>query len=151
MTKKLTALILTLGLVAGLNAFAGDGFSMKCKAPPGKDGKSCGYEATITIGGGMLFEQVTGYCRVCKKFVYLRWTRANIPEQLKGKIKETPPPKTLGEVWDGATGKVMPLYACPTCQGPFMEIKKASDLKHCPVCNEAHFEIDTSKPRMAID
>lgn len=58
--------------------FAGDGIPMKCQAKPEKDpatgeiSKPCGYESYVNFGGGMFFDQITGYCRSCKKFVYLR-------------------------------------------------------------------------------
>jgi len=144
-------------LLTSAAVFAARGLSMKCQAKPAKDAatgktaKPCGFESRVTFGGGMFFNQITGYCRSCKKFVYLSWTRANVPAEMKGRIKVTPRPVPLGEVWDASTGKVMTIYACPHCKGPFLEIKKPEDLKYCPVCNKPHFVIDKSKPEMAID
>jgi hypothetical protein len=126
-------------------AYAGEGVAMKCEA------KACGYETRVTFGGGMFFQQLTGYCRACKKFVYLGWTRENIPDEMKARIKPKPKPKPLGEVWDPQTGKVLTIHACPHCKGPFREIKKASDLKHCPKCNKPEFAVDKTKPMIAID
>jgi hypothetical protein len=168
------ALIACLATAAAI--YAGDGFHMKCQPKPAKDPKAgnssehsvkcqptqkdtktdkpskpCGYESYVSFGGGMFYDQLTGYCRSCKKFVYLSWTGANIPAQMKQQIKFKAPPKPLGEVWDARTGKFMAIYACPKCNGPFLEIKKIDDLKHCPVCNNSHFAIDNSKPRIAID
>ena len=125
-------------------AYAGDGFSMKCQS------KACGYESEVTLGGGMAFEQLTGYCRKCKKFVYLQWTREGSPV-LDPTAKKVPPPKPLGEVWDAQNGKVHTIHACPHCNGPFAEIKNAGDLKHCPACGKPDFAVDDTKPRMAID
>ena len=70
---------------------------------------------------------------------------------MKKNIKVKTRPNPLGEIWDSKTGEVMTIYACPTCKGPFMEIKKAEDLKHCPACNQSHFVKDDSKPMIAID
>lgn len=151
MTTKMTAVTLAIGLASAAIAAAGDGFSMKCQAAPKNGAKACGYEAEVRFGGGMFFEQVTGYCRKCKKFVYLTWTSKNIPAELKGQVKQQARPEPLGEAWNASTGKVTIIHACPTCKGPFTEIKNADELKHCPSCNEPHFGIDESKPRMAID
>ena len=124
--------------------YAGDGFGVKCKE------KSCGFEAPVTFGGGMVYEQLTGYCRACKKFVHLRWTREGGPV-LDPKAAKVPPPKALGEVVDVRTGGVLVIYACPHCKGPFAEIKSKDDLKHCPVCAKSGFGLDDTKPMMAID
>jgi hypothetical protein len=135
---------------------AGDGYPMKCQAKPkpapatGKAVPPCGYEAMVIFGGGMAFEQITGYCRQCRKFVCLRWTREGSPLLALG-AEKVPRPKPLGEVWDAATGKVTAVYACPHCKGPFAEIKGPDELKHCPVCNEPHFKVDPSKARLAVD
>ena len=155
MRQVLTSAVALLALVA--TTYAGDGVEMKCQAKPEKDPatgkllKSCGYESLVIFGGGMLFEQATGYCRSCKKFVYLSWTRENIPAEMKDRIKVKPRPKPLGEVWDASTGKTLTIHACPKCNGPFLEIKRLDELKHCPSCNQPGFGIDESKPRMAID
>ena len=155
MRRLFTSLVAFLALVA--TTYAGDGVHMKCQAKPEKDpdtgklSKPCGYESLVTFGGGMFSNQTTGYCRSCKKFVYLNWTRENIPAEMKERIKVRPRPEPLGEVWDAQTGKVLTIHACPTCKGPFLEIKKPDELKHCPVCSKPHFAVDESKPRMAID
>lgn len=157
MKRRTMIIALAACLLTTAAVYAGRGLSMKCEAKPDKDpatgktAKPCGYEANVTFGGGMFFEQLTGYCRSCKKFVHLNWTRKNIPDGMKGQIKVKPKPEPLGEVWDAATGKIMTVYACPHCKGPFLEIKKLEDLTHCPVCNKPHFVIDKSKPEMAID
>ena len=156
---KKTMMLTTLAtlLLGTTTVLAGTGLQMKCQAKAEKDPKTgkqlkaCGYEAQVTFGGGMFFNQITGYCRTCKKFVYLSWTRENIPADMKDRIKVKPRPEPLGEVWNSLTGKVLTIYACPTCKGPFLEIKKAQELKYCPVCNKPHFSVDKSKPVMAID
>ena len=159
MTRRMMALTLIACLLTTAAVYAAQGLSMKCQAKPDKDAatgkiaKPCGFESRVIFGGGMFFNQTTGYCRACKKFVYLQWTRDNIPEEMKAriKVKPKPRPKPLGEVWDASTGKVMTIHACPTCKGPFLEIRKPDELNHCPACNKPHFVIDRSKPEMAID
>ena len=155
MTRRTIIFTLLTCLLAAAAVYAGQGLAMKCQAQPekdaatGKTGKPCGYEATVTFGGGMFFNQITGYCRACKKFVYLSWTEAR--GEMPAGMKVTPRPAPLGEVWDASTGKVMTIHACPTCKGPFLEIKNADELKYCPACNKPHFVVDKSKPEMAID
>ena len=157
MTRKMIVITLAACLLTGAAVYAGRGMSMKCQAKPAKDpatgktAKACGYESMVTIGGGMISERMTGYCRACKKFVTLHWTRDGIPAEMKARIKVKPRPVPLGEVWDAQTGKVLTIHACPTCKGPFLEIKKPDELKHCPVCNKPHFAIDKTKPQLAID
>jgi len=155
--QKLIIIALAISLLTGAAVYAGMGMSMKCQAKPeknpatGKTAKACGYEAMVTIGGGMLSQRMTGYCRACKKFVGLSWTRGNIPPQMKARIKVKPHPVPLGEIWDAQTGKITTVHACPTCKGPFIEIKKFDELKHCPICNKPHFAVDKTKPKLAID
>jgi hypothetical protein len=157
MRRKMPFIAPLVFLAIAATVHAADGIPMKCQAKPDKDletgqiAKPCGYEAYVNFGGGMFFNQTTGYCRSCKKFVYVSWTRENLPAEMKGTFKVRPRPEPLGEVWDAQTGKVLTIHACPTCKGPFQEIRKPGDLKHCPVCNKPHFAIDESKPRMAID
>ena len=157
MTRRMMLITLVACLLTGAAVHAGLGLSMKCQAKPekdpatGKTAKPCGYESRVTFGGGMFFSQMTGYCRACKKFVYLSWTRENIPANMRARIKPKPRPVQLGEVWDAQTGKTLTIHACPTCKGPFLEIKKPDELKYCPACNKPHFGIDKSKPRIAVD
>jgi hypothetical protein len=146
----LIACLLTVAAV-----YAGQGLTMKCTAKPAKDpatgkaAKACGYESMVIFGGGMFSDQMTCYCRSCKKFVSLHWTRKGAP--VPPNMKVTPKPKPLGEVWNAATGEVLTVYGCPRCKGPVLEIKKREDLKHCPACNKPHFVVDKSKPELAVD
>lgn len=163
--KKRFMSVMLVTCLATATIYAGTSFFMKCQPGPekttktekptqtSKPSKPCGYESYVSFGGGMFYNQTTGYCRACKKFVYLRWTRKNIPAETKKhlKSKDRPRPKPLGEVWDSQTGKVMTVHACPACKGPFLEIKRLDDLKRCPVCNKSHFAIDKSKPMIAED
>lgn len=124
--------------------YAGDALHMKCASQP------CRYESAVTFGGGMAFEQLTGYCRTCKKFVYLQWTREGSPV-VDAKSDKVTPPKALGEVVDVRSGGILAIYACPHCKGPFAEIKSKEELKHCPACCKPGFGVDESKPIMAVD
>lgn len=143
--RVVTASITLVSIIAiATVVYAGDGFSMKCQS------KTCGYESEVTFGSGMAFEQLTGYCRKCKKFVYLQWTRAGSPA-LDPNAKIVPPPKVLGEIWDAQTGNVLNIYACPNCNGPFAELKTKDALKHCPACGKPDFAVDDTKARIAID
>ena len=159
MSKKTMFIAMAVSMATAATLFAGTGLYMKCQAKPEKDpasgemSKPCEYETMVTFGGGMLFDQITGYCRNCSKFVYLRWTSEHAPADLLQNMgtKVTPRPTPLGEVWDARTGQILPVYSCPGCKGPFVEIRSADELKHCPACNKPHFGIDESKPRMSID
>ncbi len=153
MTKKIILIALITCLPGFLPLFAGTGLHMRCQAKPHKGPSTapCGYDAHVTFGGGMFFDQIMGYCPKCKTFVYLSWTRANIPEEMKKTVKAKPRPEPLGEVWNAQTGKMQTIHACPACKGPFLEIKKPGELTHCPACNEPGFAVDPSKPVMAID
>ena len=158
MTKRMICITLATCLLGVAAVYAGTGFQMKCQAKPEKDPKTgklsetCGHESSVTFGGGMFFEQITGYCRACKKFVYVTWTGKDQVDRAKEVgFKVQPRPKPLGEVWDAQTGKILTIHACPTCKGPFLEIKSPDELKHCPSCNKPHFGVDKSKPIMAID
>jgi hypothetical protein len=143
--RTVTASVILVSIIAvSVVVYAGEVFSMKCEA------KTCGKESGVTFGGGMAYKQLTGYCRKCKKFVYLHWTREGSPV-LDPKAKKVPAPKPLGEVWDASTGKVITIYACTHCSGPFAQIKTKDELKHCPACNKPSFGVDETKPKIAID
>lgn len=155
MSRKVIVLGSIVCLLAGAGVFAGMGYTMKCNGVPDADGQpakeSCGYSTEVMFGGGMFFEQLTGYCRACKKFVHLSWTRPGAVNNMPAGMEVKPKPKALGEVFDATTGHVLSVYACPHCAGPFAEIKSQKDLKHCPSCLKGEFGIDPNAPVMAID
>ncbi len=124
--------------------FAGTLFNMKCES------KTCGFEAGVMFGGGMAFQQLTGYCQSCEKFVYLQWTRKGSP-LVDPNAEIVEPPEPLGKILDLRTGSTLTIFACPDCKGPFAEIKSLEDLKHCPACNKPEFAIDESKPTIVFD
>jgi len=160
MTKRMTFIALATCILSAAAVHAGTELFMKCQAKSGTIGairevlRPCGYGKRVAFGGGVMFEQITGYCRRCKKFVYLTWTRENLsPKAIEhlGIDNVTPAPKPLGEVWDARTGKVLTIHACPDCKGPFLEITGPNELKHCPACNKPHFGVDKSEPVMCFD
>jgi uncharacterized protein YbaR (Trm112 family) len=126
-------------------AFAAEGLAMKCSQ------KDCGHKTRVIFGGGMFFQQVMGHCRNCKKIVSLHWVRPDAPPEMLKDAKVTEKPKSLGEAWDCSTGAILTVYACPTCKGPFAEIKEPKQLTHCPSCNHPGFAVDESEPVMAVD
>ncbi len=128
---KLRTWIASFGMIVLIVtvAFAGMAMTMRCK--------NCGFSSRVNFGGGFRFEQVTGYCVHCEKFVYLSWKRG----------EEKPGP--LSEVWDSSTGKTIPLYKCPQCSKPFMLLQ--SELKHCPKCGKPTLERDQSAGTIMYD
>ena len=108
MTTRTSFLALAFLLIPALTAFAGMDYPMKCK--------NCGFTCRVQIGGGMGFEQITGFCVETGKFVYLQWKR--------GEKK----PEPMAKVWDSATGKMIEIYKCPDCPQPFIPLqRKAND------------------------
>jgi Zn finger protein HypA/HybF involved in hydrogenase expression len=126
-------------------AFSGDVVTMKCSH------RACGYKTGVLFGGGMFFQQVMGHCRNCKQIVSLQWLRPDAPPEVLKDAKTTAKPKSMGEVWDSNTGAILTLYSCPTCKGPFAEIKDPKQLNHCPSCNQPGFGVDESEPVMIVD
>lgn len=160
MTKKTMFIQLALGILCLTAVHAGTQLHFRCQAKPeadpvtGKTPTPCGFESQVNFGGGKLFQQVTGYCRQCKKFVYITWARESLPPRMIEKLGANlakRQPKPLGEVWDARTGKAFTVHACPDCKGPFIEIKSSSELNHCPACNKPHFGVDKGKPVLMFD
>lgn len=137
MTKKTLFVVLAIVLVPAMAAHAGMDYPMKCT--------SCGYSSRVQIGGGMRFNQMTGFCTESKKFVYLRWNR--------GAKK----PEPAAKVWDSATGERIDLYKCPDCTKPFLPLRaKAATIEgpgfdHCPKCGKQTFQLDKDKGIIAFD
>lgn len=142
MKRHIVVLSLFCCLLAVGVAYAATMHHMKCKD------KACGYEARVQLGPTMQTNSITGFCRNCETFVSLSWRYRNIREPGKDLGKK---PEAMGEIWDAKAGKILPVYACPTCKGPFAEVKKHADLTHCPKCNKPGFSIDNSKPPIAVD
>lgn len=137
MIRKTFFLAFATALFPTVTAFAGMGYSMKCT--------NCGYASQVNIGGGMMFEQITGFCVDSMKFVYLRWNR--------GEKK----PEPVAQVWDPMSGKKMDLYKCPDCPKPFMAFPtlqadaEGPGFDRCPKCGKDTFKVEKDKPVMAYD
>jgi hypothetical protein len=116
--------------------WAATGYSLKCL------NKDCGYTGECMLGPTMSKDSLDGYCSACTKWVRLTWQHPG------GEA-----PKPLGKVWSATTGKTLPVYACPTCKGPFLPVTRDDMLKgskytpegtlgqgeslmHCPKCGE---------------
>ena len=141
---KRSALVMGVLAASSVVVLAGDGFGFKC------EDKDCGFKATVVFGGGMLFEQATGWCHRCKKFQSVNWTRKGAPP-LNPNAKVVPQPQPLAEVWNPASGEVRSVYKCPGCGGGFMEVRKPGELTHCPACAKPGFKVDPNAPRLAVD
>lgn len=111
-------LIILAALMLG-TARAGSRYEVKCS-----DDK-CGFVSSIGIGGGLKFEQASGWCKKCDAMVSVTWKR--------GEKKE---PAVLS-FWDALAGEVRKIFKCPKCETPFMRIDQISELKHCPKCGKA--------------
>ena len=140
MVKKTLFLTLAFVFVPLALVLAGTDFAMKCK--------NCGYASRVKVGGGMRFEQITGYCTNCQKFVYVTWDRK----------QKTSKPNPTAKVWDSATGAVVELYPCPHCSKTFLPLRKKSGggglnpgFDNCPKCGKATFEVDKKAGIMMYD
>lgn len=136
MARKTLMLGLAIVVLSAMTASAGTGYPMKCS--------NCGYAATVMIGGGMKFSQITGFCGEKKEFVCLTWEQ--------GQKK----PEPVARIWDSSTGKVIELYQCPDCSKPFMplQLDKSKDgpgFDCCPKCGKKTFKVDPSKGIMMYD
>jgi len=141
--KQVMVAMVALGAFSIL-ALAGDGFGFKC------ENKDCGFKPTVIFGGGMLFDQATGWCHKCEKFQSVQWTRPGVPmPNLNARV--IPQPQPLAEVWNPASGQICKIHKCPGCGGGLMEIRKPSELTHCPKCNKPGFKVDPDAPRLAVD
>jgi hypothetical protein len=101
--------------------------------------KDCNFKAQLSFGGGFMFEQVTGYCCKCEKFVYLNWPRPAARGRTLPATRPAAPPAPLGKIWDPLSGESKTIYKCPTCGGPFLPVN-FDQLKHCPKCGQEHVQ-----------
>jgi hypothetical protein len=131
MTNRVRVLVATV-VVSSIAAVALAGTSYKFTC----NNEKCGFKGSVDFGGGFKFEQITGYCTQCQKFVYLRWPReAKSVEGMKSK------PKSVGLVWDAATGQNKELYACPDCKSGFLPIASENELRFCPKCGQESLKL----------
>ena len=115
-------------------------YSYTCSTP------KCGFEGyALDVGPIVAGGHVTGYCCKCKKFVSLRWKTKLVPQEVSTNLPYAPPEK-LATVWNAATGREANLYACPECQGPFMQIDDsaaglADRRMFCPRCGKRSLDL----------
>lgn len=99
-------------------AHAGSVYEVRCT------NAQCGFKTEIGIGGGMKFEEASGYCAQCAKGVSVTWPR-----------DEKPKPAPV-RFWDALTGRLREIFRCKTCQQPFVKMEHIEDLRHCPKCGK---------------
>jgi hypothetical protein len=111
---RLLVLALFFGLALGAApASAGQSGEIFCSNP------GCGYQDTLTIGGGKKSPSLTGYCRSTKKFVRVKL------DSWKG-YRETVPacadcPEPILPIYDGGQVAEIP---CPKCGCLTLHYKK---------------------------
>jgi hypothetical protein len=110
--------------------FAGAIFEINC--PDAK----CGFKSELHLGGVLMYERAAGYCTTCNDFVFVSWRR---PGRGGGPTSQP----VAGEIWDGASGRMIRLFHCRKCNTLFGEIKSIDELKHCPRCSGP---LPTTKP-----
>ena len=86
-------IIMTLFIMISSQVFAGTGYEVTVET----DEETKSY--MVIFGGGRLFEQHTGFDPDTKKFVYLRWARAEEP------------PKPVAKIWKHDTRFAAPHWA----------------------------------------
>jgi ssDNA-binding Zn-finger/Zn-ribbon topoisomerase 1 len=84
----------------------------------------CSFKSAISLGGGIKFDQASGYCHVCHEIVSVQWSR------------DTGKKPLMTAVWDAITGGEREVYACPDCGKGFLAVKKTEDFRHCPKCGK---------------
>jgi hypothetical protein len=141
--KSNKAFLSSVIVLAATVCAAGTLWHYKCSNP------KCDFEGDFGIGGGFVFQQVTGFCTTCKKFISITWARKGT-ERMKihqsTNLLLTAPSK-IGTVWNAATGRSADLYACPDCKNAFMTIDNDSLIRgsdssrrgdlNCPRCTNA--------------
>jgi Zn finger protein HypA/HybF involved in hydrogenase expression len=137
----IVAFVLAIAITGSL-VWAGTSFRMTCK------NERCKFSSTVDFGGDIAFEKMTGYCRKCNTFVYLRWARQG-KEDLAGRLEGGKVPKSkptpIGMIWDASTGRTNDLYACPTCTNAFLPILSENDLRFCPKCGQGSLNMETGE------
>lgn len=121
MKASMAIILLLLGV---FQAFAGEVIDFECVNP------KCRFHAECQSGGGFNFEQLSGYCFGCKKFVSIAWDRKKSP------------PAGLKTVWvpqDFRSKGAKNLFPCPSC-GNYVysfSIDPNSKAKlYCPKCGQ---------------
>ncbi|MCX6354856.1 MAG: hypothetical protein NTZ78_08135 [Candidatus Aureabacteria bacterium] len=131
MTHLMRVLVATLLCASSTAvAMAGTSYKISCQ------NEKCGFKGAVDFGGGFKFEQITGYCTQCRKFVYLQW-----PREEKGKDSPKTKPKPIGLIWDATAGHTRELYVCPHCKKAFFPILSEKELRFCPNCGQESLKL----------
>ena len=102
---KLFIVALFFGLVLGAApASAGQSGQVSCSNP------GCGYQDTLTIGGGKRSPSLTGYCRSTKKFVRVELKSWADYREVTPACPDCPEP--ILPIYDGGQVAEIP---CPKC------------------------------------
>lgn len=95
----------TAGVLLCVTAvLAGHTYLLRCNS------SKCAYKPAVRVGGGFQFDQASGFCTKCEKFVFITWKH------------DAEPPKPIGTVWEPTSGKKCALYPCPTCKSTLLDI-----------------------------
>lgn len=103
-TGRTIALFLALVLGCAHAAVAGQMFEVRCDA--------CALKTTMGLGGGMRFEQATGWCRTCSAFRSVSWRRGT-PDPYRSETQRVPAPG---------------VYPCPKCSVHFAPIQSKREV-----------------------
>jgi hypothetical protein len=111
---KLFVLAIFFGLVLGAApAVAGQAGLVSCSTP------GCGYQYSLTIGGGKKSPSLTGYCRSTKQFVRVKlksW------DEYREVIPASPDcPEAILPIYDGGQVAEIP---CPKCGNLTLHYKR---------------------------
>jgi hypothetical protein len=102
---KLAAIALFCGLVFGAAAAAaGQTGTVSCSTP------GCGYQVSLTIGGGKKSPSLTGYCRSTRKFVRVKLKSWDQYREIVPASPDCPDP--IQPIYDGGQVTEIP---CPQC------------------------------------
>jgi len=131
-----TFFLLLLSIASSSAVLAGSSYELRCQNP------SCRYQASVGIGGGFIFEEISGYCERCQQFVAIRWRRLDTDRsedlpQASSNLALAPP-APLGAALSPITREMAETYPCPRCSGPFTEIRSLQEggMLYCPKCTE---------------
>lgn len=123
-------IITTLSIMISSQLFAGTGYEVTVET----DEETRSY--MVIFGGGRLFGQHMGFDPDTKKFVYLRWSRAEEP------------PKPVAKIWNHETGEMIQLFKFPNAKNPLPVIPSVKAMKVCPFTGSKELK---AVPRLAID
>jgi DNA-directed RNA polymerase subunit RPC12/RpoP len=115
---RIWLILVVLVLLSVAAAYAGFVHRLSCS------NKSCNFMQDVDFGPGFTFKRIVGYCVHCEEFVGFSYKHYKNP------------PEPVGYVWDTFRSEKRPLYACPKCGKPFLNIGGVGSIKTCPKCGE---------------